>query len=127
MGILPYILIWLIVRELFQPNLQSSQDLVNTYAYWAMITAIGGVVIYFLALMLSHLAAFRVETNMRREAMKKIVRLPLGFFDNNTSGKIRKIIDDNASITHNFLAHQLPDLAGNMVSPLVSLVLIFVF
>jgi ATP-binding cassette subfamily B protein len=125
-GILPFIFIWLIVRELLvSPT--GSQVLINTYAWWAMGTAVGGVVLYFLALTLSHFAAFRVEANMRRQAMKKIVQMPLGFFDGNTSGRIRKIIDDNASITHTFLAHQLPDLAGTILVPLTSLVLIFVF
>jgi ATP-binding cassette subfamily B protein len=126
MGILPFIFIWLIIKELLVSPAESSQALINTYAWWALGTAVGGVVLYFLALTLSHLAAFRVETNMRRQAMQKIVQLPLGFFDNNTSGRIRKIIDDNASITHTFLAHQLPDLAGTILVPLASLVLIIV-
>ncbi len=126
-GMLPYIFIWLIVKELFNSEANYSQALINTYAWWAVGTAVAGVIIYFLALTLSHLAAFRVETNMRRQAMQKIVRMPLGFFDRNTSGSIRKIIDDNASITHMFLAHQLPDLAGSILMPLTALVLIFVF
>ncbi len=126
-GMLPLIFIWLIVRELFSSTGVLSQDLISTYAWWAMGTAIGGMVIYFMALMLSHLAAFRVETNMRRQAMHKIVHFPLGFFDNNTSGRIRKIIDDNAAITHLFLAHQLPDLASSLLAPLATLVLIFAF
>ncbi|MEA3505510.1 MAG: ABC transporter ATP-binding protein [Bacteroidota bacterium] len=127
MGMLPYIFIWLIVKELFNTGVEYSHTRINSYAWWAVGTAIAGVILYFLALTLSHLAAFRVETNMRRQAMKKIVRMPLGFFDNNTSGSIRKIIDDNASITHMFLAHQLPDLAGSILMPLTALVLIFVF
>jgi ATP-binding cassette subfamily B protein IrtA len=127
MGMLPFIFIWLIVRELFKSQAESSQELINTYAWCAMGTAIGGVLVYFLALTLSHLAAFRVETNMRRQAMQKIVKLPFGFFDGNTSGRIRKIIDDNASVTHTFLAHQMPDLAGSILMPIASLVLIFVF
>jgi ATP-binding cassette, subfamily B, bacterial IrtA/YbtP len=127
MGIMPFVFVWLIVRELFKSQAESSPELINIYAWWAMGTAIGGVLVYFLALMLSHLAAFRVETNMRRQAMQKIVQLPLGFFDTNTSGRIRKIIDDNASVTHMFLAHQMPDLAGSIVMPLAALVLIFVF
>ncbi len=49
------------------------------------------------------------------------------FFDTNTSGRIRKIIDDNASVTHTFLAHQMPDLAGSIMMPIASLALIFVF
>ncbi|MCG8549090.1 MAG: ABC transporter ATP-binding protein/permease, partial [Desulfobacterales bacterium] len=127
MGMLPFIFIWLIAGELFKSQADSSPELINTYAWYAMGTAIGGVCLYFLALMLSHLAAFRAETNMRRQAMQKIVTLPLGFFDTNTSGRIRKIIDDNAGVTHTFLAHQMPDLAGSIMMPIASLALIFVF
>ncbi|WP_020586637.1 ABC transporter ATP-binding protein [Desulfobacter curvatus] len=127
MGMLPFIFIWLIAGELFKSQADSSPELINIYAWYAMGTAVGGVCLYFLALTLSHLAAFRAETNMRRQAMQKIVKLPLGFFDTNTSGRIRKIIDDNASVTHTFLAHQMPDLAGSIMMPIASLVLIFVF
>lgn len=126
-GMLPFIFIWLIVGEFLKSNAAFSQNLVNQYALWAAGTAIGGVILYFFALSASHLGAFRVEINMRRFAMQKIAKMPLGFFDKYTSGKIRKIIDDNASTTHSFVAHQLPDLAGTILMPLTTLVLIFVF
>ncbi len=123
----PYILIWFIIREFITAGGVSSSGLIYTYAWWAAGLAVASILIYFLALSASHLAAFRVECNMRRVAMEKIVYMPLGFFDNNTTGRIRKIIDDNASVTHSFLAHQMPDLAGSILMPLTTLVLIFVF
>jgi len=126
-GILPYILIWLIVRELLEHGEITSSGNVVTYAWWAAGMAVASIVLYFAALMSSHLAAFRVESNLRKEAMRQIVRMPLGFFDINTSGRIRKIIDDNAGVTHSFLAHQLPDLAATFLVPLVAAILIFVF
>lgn len=126
-GMLPYILIWLIVRELLEHGEITSSGNVVTYAWWAAGMAVASIVLYFAALMSSHLAAFRVESNLRKEAMRQIVRMPLGFFDINTSGRIRKIIDDNAGVTHSFLAHQLPDLATTFLVPLVAAILIFVF
>ena len=126
-GMLPYILIWLIVRELLEYGEITSSGNVVTYAWWAAGMAVASIVLYFAALMSSHLAAFRVESNLRKEAMRQIVRMPLGFFDINTSGRIRKIIDDNAGVTHSFLAHQLPDLAATFLVPLVAAILIFVF
>ncbi len=126
-SMLPFILIWLIVKELLKTGGLSSSAEIISYAWWAAGSAITSVVLYFAALMSSHLAAFRVESNLRREAMEKIIRMPLGFFDNHTSGRIRKIIDDNAGITHTFLAHQLPDLAGTILIPATAVVLIFVF
>lgn len=126
-GMLPYILIWLIVRELLEHGEITSSGNVVTYAWWAAGMAVASIVLYFAALMSSHLAAFRVESNLRKEAMRQIVRMPLGFFDINTSGRIRKIIDDNAGVTHSFLAHQLPDLTATFLVPLVAAILIFVF
>ena len=126
-GMLPYILIWLIVRELLEHGEITSSGNVVTYAWWAAGMAVASIVLYFAALMSSHLAAFRVESNLRKEAMRQIVRMPLGFFDINTGGRIRKIIDDNAGVTHSFLAHQLPDLAATFLVPLVAAILIFVF
>ncbi len=126
-GILPYVFIWLIARELLTVSNEISELRINTYAWWAMGTAISGIVLYFLALALSHLAAFRAEGQIRQQAMQKIIKMPLGFFDNNTSGRIRKIIDDNASVTHGFLAHQMPDLAGTVLMPTFTLALIFIF
>lgn len=126
-GLLPFILIWLIVRELLSTGGTLVSGNVITYAWWAAGLAVAGVLFYFTALMASHLAAFRVESNLRREAMRRIAGMPLGFFDCHTSGRIRKIIDDNASITHTFLAHQMPDLAGAILVPLVAVVLVFWF
>lgn len=126
-GLAPFVFIWLIVRELLSGGDIGAQTQVISYAWWAAGTAVGGVVLYFGALMCSHLAAFRVESNIRKSAMRRIVGMPLGFFDSNTTGRIRKIIDDNASITHSFLAHQLPDMAGTALVPLLAVVLIAAF
>ena len=86
-GLVPYILIWLIVKELLVPETTCNTDMM-VYAWWAAGLAVGGVLLYFAALMASHLAAFRVESNIRRDAMKRVVAMPLGFFDQNTSGRI---------------------------------------
>lgn len=125
-GMLPFIFIWLIVKILLETGGIPGTD-VTIYAWWAAASAAGSVILYYAALMSSHLAAFRVESNIRSEAMKKEIKMPLGFFDTNTSGRIRKIIDDNASVTHGFLAHQLPDLAATIIIPIVAIILIFIF
>ena len=124
LSLMPFIFIWLIVRSLLLTGSVASGIPINVYAWWAVGTAVAGLVIYFAGLMLLHLAAFRVETNMRRTAMRKIMQMPLGFFDRNTSGQMRKIIDENASETHTFVAHLLPDLAGSFIAPLSVIILI---
>lgn len=126
-GIAPFIYVWFIVRELFADTSKISYDTVKHYALMAVIFSAASVVLYFSALICSHLVAFRIEGNIRRITMKKLLKLPLGFFDKNPTGRIRKIIDDNAAVTHTFMAHELPDLAGTIVVPIASLVLMFIF
>lgn len=126
LNILPFVLVWYITRDLLSAPQAVDISNVSYYAWIAFGSALGGIVIYFCALMSSHLAAFRVEVGMQKVGMEKIMSMPLGFFDQYSSGKIRKIVNDGAGTTHTFLAHQLPDMAGSVVSPIILLALIFI-
>lgn len=126
LNILPFVLVWYIVRNILSDPQSMDISNVNFYAWLAFASAFGGIVVYFCALLSSHLAAFRVEVGMQKVGMEKILSMPLGFFDQHSSGKIRKIVNDGAGTTHTFLAHQLPDMAGSLVTPIILMVLIFI-
>ena len=125
LSLVPFILLWLVVRIL----LTAEGDLADTslwdYALAAFVVSVANILLYFLALMLSHLAAFRIEINMRRWAMERLMRAPLGFFDTQNTGRMRKIIDEDSGQTHTFVAHILPDVAGSVVAPLGVIILLF--
>lgn len=130
LSMIPFVCIWFVVRDVL--NALTAHDISlapgsSVYAWWAVGFSVLSILLYFIALCCSHLAAFRTATNMRKAAMHHIVKLPLGYFDQNASGRLRKVIDDNAGLTEAFLAHQLPDLTGAVVMPIAVFVLIFVF
>lgn len=127
LSLLPYVFIWLIARVLFSFKVEIDYQLVVRYSLWAVGTTLGSLLCYFISGMLAHLAAFRVEVNMRHRAMRSLMNMPMGFFEGKSGGRMRKVIDENASETHAFIAHVLPDLMGSIVAPLVVLVMIFVF
>ncbi len=102
-------------------------DSITNNAKLVVISAIGTIVIYTLALMFTHFASFRIAKNMRKAALNHIITLPLGFFSSNSSGKLRRIINDSAFATESYLAHQLPDLIGAFTTPLVVLVILFAY
>ena len=77
--------------------------------------------------MCSHIAAFRVATNIRLEIVNHIAKLPLGFVDGFGSGKLRKIINDSTGATETYLAYQLPDKYGAIATPIGLLVLLLAF
>jgi len=126
LNIIPFVLIWYITRDILLAPQSINVSNVSTYAWLALASAIGGLVVYFCALISSHLAAFRVEVGMQKVGMEKIMSMPLGFLNQHSSGKIRKIVNDGAGTTHTFLAHQLPDMAGSIVSPVILIALIFI-
>ena len=130
LSMIPFVCIWFVVRDIVNAMIQGDQSLAIASghdAWLAVAFSLVSIFLYFLALCCSHLAAFRTATNMKKEAMHHIVMLPLGYFSQNASGRLRKIIDDNAGLTEGFLAHQLPDLTGAVVMPIAVIILLFVF
>ena len=128
LSLVPFLCIWLVVRQVFEvmPAFDQVQGITG-YGWMAVWFAVSSLAAYFAALMCTHLAAFRTARNMRIRAMEHLVELPLGFFTANQMGRLRKIIDDNAGMTESLLAHQLPDLVGAVVTPIAAVVLLFVF
>ena len=127
-ALLPFIYIWKIVKEVLDvaPNFSEAVGLVKN-GVMAMVFAVAAFLIYICALLCSHLAAFRVATNMRILATEHIAKLPLGYVDSFGSGKLRKIINDSTGATENYLAHQLPDKYAAIATPIGLLALLFIF
>lgn len=127
-ALIPFYDIWRIIREVLEvrPNFSEATN-ISRYGWQAVGFALLGMVFYIAALMCSHKAAFRVQANMRIDMMKHIMKLPLGYVEAEGTGKIRKIVTDSSSATENFLAHNLPDKAVSVATPIGLLVMMMVF
>lgn len=128
LGMAPYICIWLVIRDMVSvaPNWTQATEIAQ-YGWMAFAFAVGGILIYFFALMCTHLAAFRTASNIRKRGMAHLMKTPLGFFDNNASGLLRNRLDGAASETETLLAHNLADIVGTVAMFIAMLVLMFVF
>lgn len=124
----PYITLWFTAREVIAA-LPDTPDFsqILTYALWAVLSAVFSIALYAIALILSHLAAFRVSKNMKKSALRHVSQLPLGFFTSNTSARIRRLIDENTVAAETFVSHQLPDIAGAFVLPVAVISMLFLF
>ena len=127
-SMIPYLCIWLAARDLIAvaPDWTQAQS-VTRYGWIAFAFAVGGILIYFLGLMCTHLAAFRTASNIRKQGMAHVMQAPLGYFDANASGLIRSRLDAAAADTETLLAHNLADIVGTITLFLAMLVLMFVF
>lgn len=128
MGMVPYVCIWLVAKDLIDvaPDwVQAVQ--IKQYGWMAFFFAIGGILLYFVSLMCTHLAAFRTASNIRKKGMAHLMKSPLGFFDNHASGLLRNRLDGAAGETETLLAHNLADIVGTAAMLLAMIVLLFVF
>ena len=128
LGMLPYICIWLVARDLISaaPNWMQATGIAR-YGWLAFAFAFAGILVYFAALMCTHLAAFRTASNIRKKGMEHLMKAPLGFFDSNASGLLRNRLDGAAGETETLLAHNLADIVGSIAMLLATIVLLFVF
>lgn len=127
-ALLPFVFIFFIIKEVIEvtPNYSEAADVVRN-GWLAVLFALISIVIYISGLLCSHLSAFRIAGNMRKTLMSHIAKLPLGFVGEMGSGKIRRIVNDSSAATETYLAHQLPDMAGAIATPLGMIVMLFLF
>lgn len=122
LSFVPYYFFWQILREITGAHDPSK---IREFSFLIFGTTLLQILTYFLALLCSHVFAFRLETNMRKRGLNSLLRGSFSFFDLNPSGRTRKIIDDNASNTHTIVAHILPDSVNALLFPICLLILSF--
>lgn len=129
LSLAPYLCLYFIIQDLFEswPQFSNNTNKISEYGWIAVAFAVGSLILYFVGLLCTHFAAFRISKNMKKTAISHAVELPMGYFSHQASGRLRKIIDDNTDMTENFLAHQLPDTVGALVLPIAILVMLFSF
>ena len=127
-ALVPFYFIFNIIKQVIEtaPDFVSAKNLIFN-GWMAVLFAVAAYLMYIAALMCSHMAAFRVATNMRKEVLKHIVELPLGYVEEFGSGRLRKIVNDSTAASETYLAHQLPDKAVAVATPVGLILLLFIF
>lgn len=128
LALAPFWYIWRIIHDVLEaaPDFSQAEN-ITRYGWSAVLFAILSVVVYIAALMCSHLSAFRIASNIRKELMRHIMELPLGTTEKYGSGKLRRIVNTSGSAAENYLAHRLPDKAGAIATPIGLLFLLLAF
>ena len=127
-GLMPFVYIWKIIKEVIEVSPDFSKAVNITHnGFMAVIFAVIAWAVYFASLMFSHMAAFRIASNLKKELLAHISKLPIGFYDEMGSGKVRRTVTETANSAETLLAHNLPDMASAMATPAIMAVLLFVY
>lgn len=127
-ALVPFWYIWKIIKEVLEvsPNFSEAVNIVSN-GIWAVVFSFLSFLVYTGGLICSHVAAFRIATNMRIDLAEHIAKLPLGFVDSFGSGRLRKIVNDSTGAAETYLAHRLPDKYAAIATPLGLLAMLLVF
>ena len=127
LSLFPFWYIWQIMRAVLETDPTfSSPEVMIGYGWAAVGFAAAAVILYILALLCAHLAAFRVATNIRLKLSEHMMTLPLGSLEAFGCGRLRRIITETSGSVETYLAHQLPDQAKAYGTIIALLVLLFV-
>lgn len=128
LALIPFWYIWRIIHDILKVSpYYSEAGNITHYGWSAVLFAVLSIVVYIAALMCSHISAFRVAANIRKELMRHITALPLGVTEKYGSGKLRRIVNTSSTATETYLAHRLPDKAGAIATPIGLLFLLLAF
>lgn len=121
--IVPYLLICAIIKELLSPAVNTG--LIQGYIGWCVVAVIAAYALLYASGIASHIAAYNILYELRRQMAEKLGRLPLGFINSQHSGTLKKIMADDVERLENFIAHSIPDFVKGLALPLVMLAYLF--
>jgi ATP-binding cassette subfamily B protein len=123
MGLVPFILVYLIAISLFNPPINQAYiwklvlaSLVAIVLKWSLL-GISGI--------LSHTAAFNVLYNIRVKLAEKFGTLPLGYFNDHSSGALKKVMNEDVEYLEIFIAHGIPDIIGTIATLVLTTAYLF--
>lgn len=122
-ALVPFYFIWRIIKDI----LSGADGSIVGCGIYAVLAAFVSMVLYVAALCCSHISAFRIASNLRKRVISHIASLPIGIIESEGSGKLRKTVNEASGAAETYLAHQLPDKAGAVVTPIGLLALLLIF
>ena len=127
-ALVPLVLIYFILRDVITvaPEFSRATN-VFMYGVWAVIASVLSMLIYIISLMCSHKCAFRIAANMRKQIIKHIKKLPINFSNDFGSGRVRQIVNESTQAAETYLAHNIPDMASAVATPIGMLILMFIY
>ena len=126
---IPYIAVYFMIREIlnvFPDLVQPDMGRIMNYGWLALAGIVANILLYFLAIFSSHIAAFGTLYDLKVLFADHITKIPLGYHLTIGSGRLRKIMDENIESVEGFIAHQFPDFVASITAPIVMVIILFV-
>ncbi|MBR1422656.1 MAG: ABC transporter ATP-binding protein [Ruminococcus sp.] len=123
-GIVPYYFAAKIVRLLLDGSKDTSAYLINCGII--LVLWLGHSLFHALSTSNSHLATFHTLAVMRKKALDKLSKMPLGDVISQPSGSLKSTIVERIDSIETTLAHILPEFTTGIGAPIIVLIYVFI-
>ncbi|WP_260431512.1 ABC transporter ATP-binding protein [Corynebacterium bovis] len=79
-----------------------------------------------LALLVTHFADVSLQARLRLTLAAKLSRLPLGWFDDRSSGRVRQAVQNDVDSLHQLVAHTVVEIVAGVLTPLAGVIVCFI-
>lgn len=114
-GLAAYAFAGIIAGKLFSGNAEIRSLMI--YAALAAVCRLLNGILINTSTWISHHAAYHTLSDIRKALIEKLVRLPMGYFEENGSGRLKAMLTDHIEGMERTLAHMLPELTANLLAP----------
>ena len=123
-GILSYALVGKIAALLFGAD--PGWSAVLSLALGAAVCKLSNSILLNLSTWISHKAAYYTLRDIRDALSNKLLKLPMGYFEVNGTGRLKVMLADHVESMEKTLAHMLPELTANLLCPLFCIIYMFI-
>ena len=123
LGLVPFYCMYRVIC-LFAAGAATPQA-VTVWCLWSLAAYAGKVVSFTLSTGISHHAAYNILEGLRLRLVERFLHAPLGEVQNHSIGEIKSILVDKIENIEPPLAHMIPEGAGHIVLPVVSIIALF--
>ncbi|MFV0535710.1 MAG: ABC transporter ATP-binding protein [Cumulibacter sp.] len=113
-GLVPYVVVYLIARDLF---VQDRVDRIGSFVAIAAIGVVGKALFRLIANTLSHRSAYRALADIRVALAERLGAMPLARARARSGGQIKKVFQDDVEQLELGLSHAIPDIAASVAVP----------
>lgn len=119
----PYVMVFRTLLLLFQDDVGTGE--VITYGVIAVVAILVRFLLQAASMAMTHIGAYDVLYAVRKSLCNHIGQINLGFYTDNSTGEIKKVLMEDVERLEKFLAHQIPDITVAIVVPITVLIYLF--
>lgn len=119
LAFIPYIMVFKTILIIFEKN--SNIDVALTYGVIAVIAIILKFIFQGFSMILTHVGAYNLLYLVRKRMCKHLGKIELGYFTDNSTGEIKKVLMEDVERLEKFFAHQIPDITVAICVPITVL------